>query len=646
MSGRNEYEKRWKDYHNNKELRKEMSEDIQQVWEYAERINIDPRTIKPRVTTMAERQESSRKSMQLRVHATSVATAIINSFDEDDEFCALLFDVDGCLVAIYSNEVMRKWLRERGIVKWGKWTEEEIGPNIFSIGIKRKNTIVLEGYQNYGEFMLEGIWYFSPIETSSGDISGGLAIVTKMENKSGLFEKMVDYLVKGIELNFGWFNMMQKSTDGTKGMGFLTIDMTGGKRRLMTMNDEVFKMVGLPIEDFYYQPLDEYIDKLPSNKEFWKIIQNRTQVSDRSISLKCHNKTVNVYMSTSDYLIPKMKVNALVIVFNSDSRIQKLVSKKYSNTAKYSFDTIVGESDAFSEAVSRARISANSDSNVFIMGESGTGKDVVAQAIHNGSNRASGPFVALNCAAFSKELIASELFGYEEGSFTGAKKGGSMGKFEIANNGTLFLDEIGDMALDVQAVLLRTLEERTITKVGGNRVIHVNVRIIAATNQNLYDKMKKGLFREDLFYRLGVARIIMPPLRARSNDVLLLADSFIKAICSRQNRSLIRLTKDAALFLLSYHWPGNVRELQNLLEGIISTYNEDVIDSDIIMRYLSYEGIHVTQSEQRLVYETSEKELIVRALSKHRGNCSKAASSLGMSRSTFYRRLAEYGLKK
>lgn len=644
MYNRNDCETKWNEYHKNTELSKKMPEDIRRSWEYAKRINIDPHTVKPRIMLMGEKKESSRKSMPLRVHATSASTAIMNTFKEDDEFCALLFSYDGSLVAIYSNDVMRKWLRERGIAKWGKWTEEEIGPNIFSVGIKRKKITVLKGYQNYGKFMMDGMWYFSPIEKPNGDIAGGLVIVTKMELESMLYERMVAYVVKGIEMNFGWFDMMQKSGDGTKGMGVIMIDMTGGRKRIMTMSDEVFKTLDLPNEEFYYCSLEEYIDKWPSNKAFWKIVENRTHVSDKNINLKCRNKTTSVHISTKNYLIPKMKVDALVVVLNSDSRIQKLVSKKYSSTAKYDFDTIVGESEAFKSAVSRSRTASKSDCNVLIMGESGTGKDVIAQSIHNESSRAGGPFVALNCASFSKELIASELFGYEEGSFTGAKKGGSMGKFEIADNGTLFLDEIGDMPLDVQAILLRTLEERTITKVGGNRLINVNVRIVAATNQNLYDKMKKGLFREDLFYRLGVARIMMPPLRARGKDVLLLAEAFVKAICKRQNRSPIEMTKDASHFLLSYHWPGNVRELQNLLEGIISTYENSVIDADTIMRYLSYEGIYVSPSDHRLQYEPSEKEQMVRAMSKFRGNRTKAAKSLGMSRSTFYRRMTEYGL--
>ena len=302
------------------------------------------------------------------------------------------------------------------------------------------------------------------------------------------------------------------------------------------------------------------------------------------------------------------------------------------------------------ETIKRSKIAALSDSNILIQGESGVGKDVFAQAIHNASKRSHKPFVAINCAAFSKELIASELFGYESGAFTGAKREGSVGKFEIANHGTLFLDEIGDMPMEVQSVLLRVLEEKTFRKVGGNRLIEVDVRIIAATNKNLKELIEQKLFREDLFYRLSIIRINIPPLRNRGGDVYLFADYFIKNLCARMGKPDIKLSKSAMDFLGRYSWPGNIRELQNLLEGIISTHEETLIGEKEIHNYLG-DYFMETAVEDKFagvtpfdVFGIDEKEKFELALRKCRNNKTKAAEYLGLSRSTFYRRMQEFGM--
>lgn len=349
-------------------------------------------------------------------------------------------------------------------------------------------------------------------------------------------------------------------------------------------------------------------------------------------------------VSSTNYTVPDIHTNVMVLILNSIGRIQRLASKQPVNSARFTFSSVIGDSESFQDAVRRAKNAAYSESSILLLGESGVGKDVLAQAIHNGSRRRKGPYVAVNCASFSKELISSELFGYEEGAFTGARRGGSIGKFELADNGTLFLDEIGDMPLDVQAVFLRALEERCFRKVGGAKIIRVNVRIIAATNKDLREKMSSGLFREDLFYRLGVVRIAIPPLRQRGEDVLLFAERYIKDICARQDRPLSRLTPEARSFFLSYQWPGNVRELRNLLEGIISTCGSTEIDLDTVIQYLEYEGSAVAAAPSVLYRMPSERERMAEALAAFHGNRQKAAQAMEMSRSTFYRRMKEYGL--
>lgn len=636
---------KWSDFHKLKSARQQMSSGLRSAWERALIQGIDPYTVRPPEISKEQREKVKRKSKQLLVYTESIKNAMIGSAWEEKNFCALLFSKEGVLIKIYSNNHMEKWLDAHGIKRWTSWAEEYIGPNIFSIGFQNRLDTVMMGEENFAHFLLDGAWYFSTISLADGNALGGLAIVTPSNYATDLLRNLTASICKNVELHLLWFNMLHDATDITEGMGFMALDQSNGENRLLSMSNEIFKMLGIPIDDYYYLRVEKYIDQFPKNREFWNIVENKIGVSDKTVRLICRGKPVDVCISTSIYREPKFHIDGLVIVFNSSSRIQRLASKCSGNVAHFCFDTIVGKNECFLEAIHRGENAAISESNVLLLGESGTGKDVVAQAIHNASFRRKGAFVAINCASFSKELITSELFGYEEGAFTGARRGGNIGKFELANNGTLFLDEIGDMPLDLQAVLLRTLEERSFMKVGGNRMINVNVRIIAATNKNLYEKMRNGLFREDLFYRLGVVRIKIPSLRQRENDVLLLSECFIKSICARQNRREVSLTPDAKRFFLSYQWPGNVRELQNLLEGIISTHNDNLIDEDTIIRYLSYEGIEAISTEKAPSFLPSEKEQMEQALRQNKGNRSKAAETLGMSRSTFYRRLREYRLE-
>ncbi|MFZ5647663.1 MAG: sigma 54-interacting transcriptional regulator [Bacillota bacterium] len=281
------------------------------------------------------------------------------------------------------------------------------------------------------------------------------------------------------------------------------------------------------------------------------------------------------------FLVSSMPINVkniergLVISFQSADRIQVLEQNlrrqlfKKGLVAKHTFNDLIGKSSLLNETVKRAKKFAAANATVLITGESGTGKELFAQSIHNESSRRKHPFVAVNCAAIPENLLESELFGYEEGAFTGAKKGGKAGLFELAHGGTIFLDEIREMSLPVQARLLRVLQEREIMRVGSDRVIPVDLRIIAATNYDLGLAVKKGEFRNDLYHRLEVLNLDLPPLRARKDDIELLANHFIRQFCASENKVVPPLSRSALDKLKSYHWPGNVRELQNIIQKYV-----------------------------------------------------------------------------
>lgn len=323
---------------------------------------------------------------------------------------------------------------------------------------------------------------------------------------------------------------------------------------------------------------------------------------------------------------------------------------------RYSFDYIKGVSRSIMEVKEKARQVARSASTVLIRGESGTGKELFARAIHNESSRAFGPFITVNCAAIPEQLLESELFGYEEGAFTGAQKGGKIGKFELANGGTLFLDEIGDMPISLQSKLLRVLQERCIERIGGGEPIPVDIRLIAATNKDLETMVRKSMFREDLYYRINVIPLYVPPLRERLEDLYLLLEYFIKKHAIIQGKKAKRFSADAINALFNYAWPGNIREVENTVEYIINFEGKNVIELDSLpehigtfsmdregsARFSRVPDYGMDTPREEAVASDKEKKVILALLREHGTSTNskkRTAEILGMSLATLYRRL-------
>lgn len=317
-------------------------------------------------------------------------------------------------------------------------------------------------------------------------------------------------------------------------------------------------------------------------------------------------------------------------------------------SAKYTFNDLCGSCQAFNEAVYRAQRVAKSDSSVLILGESGTGKELFAQAIHNASSRRGHPFVSINCAAMPRELISSELFGYVEGAFTGARKNGAPGKIELANKGTLFLDEIGDMPLDLQVHLLKVLEDKAFTRLGDSKSKTVDIRVIAATNQDLNKLVREGAFRLDLYYRLNVFTLELPPLRGRVSDIPQLTRLFIKQCAQRLDKQVSDISPEALGAFMAYSWPGNLRELRNAVESSVNlAMNEEIMLSDIPTAILRATGIQPENAASNSLLLTelnsagkrAETEMILELMERYNGNKSMVAEKLGISRPALYRKL-------
>lgn len=297
---------------------------------------------------------------------------------------------------------------------------------------------------------------------------------------------------------------------------------------------------------------------------------------------------------------------------------------------------IVGESDVIIDVFAKVMSIAKSDSAVLITGETGVGKELFAEAIHKLSNRKDYPFVRINCAAIPETLLESELFGYEKGAFTGANKR-KIGLFEVANRGTLFLDEIGEISPQVQVKLLRAIEEKRIIRVGGLDYIPVDTRIITATNRNLLEEVKKKNFREDLFFRINVVSIHIPPLRERKGDILPLFYHFLDVFSKKNNKEIRKIDEDYIEFLLNYPFPGNVRELSNFVERAVVLSEDGVISLDLIHDYV----INYTKVDHS---KNNEKDVILSALIRNNFNISQTARILGMHRNTLSRKIKKYGI--
>ncbi len=426
--------------------------------------------------------------------------------------------------------------------------------------------------------------------------------------------------------------------------GYATITATDGKAGLRMFEDQSPSLV---IADLRMPGIDglELLAKVKASNQ------------DEPLILITAFGTVGnaveaMKLGAADYLVKPLNPDELKLsVQRALERQQLLDENRYlrdlAGTA-FRFENLIGGSRKMRDIFDTAQQVARRDSTVLLMGESGTGKELLAKAIHQNSLRAGKPFVTVNCGAIPETLVESELFGHRKGAFTGAVADRA-GKFEAANEGTVFLDEVGELPPSAQVKLLRVIQEREIDKIGNPRPIPVNVRIIAATNRNLKNLVEDGEFREDLYYRLSVVTIEIPPLRERRDDIPLLAQHFLSKLRARYQLSQLVFSEEALERISQYDWPGNVRELENLVERVVVLAKENVIrDSDLPPELRQTQsrvaGINLQLPEEGISLEAVEKELLLRALEKFAWNQTHAAKYLDISRKTLIYRMEKYGL--
>lgn len=416
--------------------------------------------------------------------------------------------------------------------------------------------------------------------------------------------------------------------------GILTIDM---EQNITAFNPIAEKLVKVNKTNALGQPIKKILPQLTL----------QTGQKKKATAHSIIDVSGNKVMVNSVPIIISNKSYGAVITLQEIQKIQQMeamIRKEIyarGHVAKFHFENIVGQSPAILSTIEAAKDFAATNSNILILGETGTGKEIFAQSIHNDSSRAKGPFVAINCASLPAQLLESELFGYVKGAFTGASAEGKPGLFEVAHGGTIFLDELAEMDFVNQGRLLRVLQEKTVVRLGSYKVTPVDVRIIAATNKDLEELVNEHKFRADLYYRLNVLRLELPPLRERIQDICLFAETFLQEFAANTGKTF-KLTTDARQSLLKYSWPGNIRECRNLMERIAATAKTDVINQALLASMIKPE-------QQRMPSRSPKEERLIKGLMKAlkdaNGNHTTAAEILGINRTTLYRRMQKFNIE-
>lgn len=484
-----------------------------------------------------------------------------------------------------------------------------------------------------------------PIIDESGKLFGALAVFKDITELVALAEEITDLKE---------MRMMLEAIIHSSEEAISVVDENGNG---ILINPAYTRLTGLTKEEVIGKPATA--DIAEGESMHMQVLKTRRPV--RGVRMKVGPKNRDVVVNVAPIIVDGV-LKGSVGVIHDVSEIQRLTAelnraRQIIRTleAKYSFADIIGEADEMKVAIEQAKLAAKTPVTILLRGESGTGKELFAHAIHNASDRKYNKFIRVNCAAIPETLLESELFGYEEGAFSGARRGGKRGLFEEANNGSIFLDEIGELSASTQAKLLRVLQEREIVRVGGTKPIPINVRVIAATNVNLEKAIADGTFREDLYYRLNRMPIYIPPLRARKEDIPALCRHLIQKLNQDYGRNVEGVTNEAMARLLAYDWPGNVRELENVLGRamIFMKFHEVMIDVEHLPPLATPSPTTVSRVEaeeplrplDEMVGEY-EARLLERALRRYHGNKTATARALGISVRNLYYKLEKYGLDK
>lgn len=580
-----------------------------------------------------------------------------------------LFDKDGVLLLFtggFSQDTGYDWLAAGKIL-----TESTVGTCSHVLSMRYKCPLQIIGPEQYCMHYQNMIGSSAPIQDENGEVIASLVLNQVLEpnpiidsnfrelcsHTLGLIMAIAEAIEVQLELekknqyvnsvnnNLRFAYDTLEATLNCIDEGIVNVNHTG---QIIQMNRQGLRIFNLEANLTANKNIRDF---LAADSNFMELVSKGEKVSVEEII--CTNQDEQSYIIDIHPVLNQdtCQLTGAILRFNHVKKINAMVNSRYGAMASYCFTDIVGESKAMKKAIDLGKRFAYLRETILLLGESGTGKEMFAQAIHN-NYCPQGPFIALNCSALPRELIESELFGYEGGSFTGADRSGRPGKIELANGGTLFLDEIGDMPVELQPILLRVIENKQVIRIGGRHYKKVDFKIIAATNKDPQKIVEDGLFREDLFFRLSVLTLKLPALRERENDVEILSNYFIEKYCKKINRQVPQVTDAVKEKILSYSWPGNVRQLENAMIYAINVCKKNTITLECLPDgILSDKSSKLTSknptAEENILLSIAswEKTAIQVALMKANDNILVAADMLEISKATLYRKIKEYNIK-
>ena len=556
---------------------------------------------------------------------------------EQSHFLLVLTDSVGYVLETIGDMDIQKKSNDLQFLKGSLWSDLEVGSNAIGMALDYDTAIQTVGPEHYGRLHHNWTCSAAPIHGASGEVIGCLDLSGDVHSAHlhtlGLVVAAA-FSIETMLIRLQSTRLMREALNGSEGSVVLLDD----EFHPIWINKAAEKFLGLSINELENADFREMLPDVD-----WGQLQQWNQ-KGQYITNDTRLTTGKCIYDCSAVITPTLDANRRTFTVNlkQQEHLIASVNKVSGNRANYTFSSIYAQDPQMKKVVQLAQKYAHYDGAVLIEGESGTGKELFAQAIHNESSRAKGPFVAVNCASLPRDLIESELFGYEKGAFTGALREGNPGKFELANHGTLFLDEIGEMPLEFQAKLLRAVESLRIRRLGGTQERKLDLRVIAATNRNLRHEAEQGRFRQDLYYRLNVLKLDIPPLRERPLDIGFCAKAFLERFNQKYPEQRKEMSPDYLDALQQYDWPGNVRELQNSMERTFYACNTDVLTADDFRFVIT--GMTGSDKKENCGQKNKREEILA-VLRSAEGRAEVAAQKLGISRATFYRMCKRYGIE-
>ncbi|MDT3702823.1 MAG: sigma 54-interacting transcriptional regulator [Thermincola sp.] len=649
MTSDNEYQdlfNAWMEFFEQGVTPKNIRPVILESWKKAVELKADPVSNITEGTILEE--DKLRLKLEEKRELIAVAKPFMQTLFEvvkGSGFIVFLTDENATMLHVIGDAEIVDQGKDINVVPGSDWSNRAYGNSAATVCLESGEPVQLVAAEHVKKDLHQWTCSAAPIHNSEGKPIGALSMSGNYRKANRHTLGMVVAATLAIEKNLAERLTSNKLAASYKYLntildsmseGLISMDNNGNVTMVNEIARELLGFKEDEVTDFVVP--QKCLEILKKVIETGKVVENEEVYYEANHGRFFYTLTAKPIYESDSMLI------GVVGILREIKSVKKLVNRMTGATASFTFSDMVGSSEEFNIVVAKAKTAAGSSASVLLLGESGVGKELFAQSIHNASVRKEGPFVAINCAAIPRELMASELFGYSKGAFTGARSDGKPGKFEMADEGTLFLDEIGDMPIDLQVSLLRILETKQLTRLGDNKIIPVNVRIIAATNKNLKREISRNNFREDLYYRLRVFQIQIPPLRERQNDLDILVKHFIDKINCMAGTKILGLDGRVLKALSEYPWPGNLRELQNILEQAMNMAKTGVLQLKHLPDDIK-KAPAIVIGNKNLNLKTNEVEAIRNALQESGGEITRAAKALGIGRNTLYRKLDKYQIR-